>query len=175
MKYLIILISTLLFQCSGSKSSDKSWDEINYNYNSGTVPPPYYYSFSIKIKSNREGRITYAPDYDDKNTWGYDFKITKKDLKDLTSKIESSKIMEKEIESMPDNMRPIGGSIHYGSILFEKEGVIKKHDLPGFPVSESMKNELENIFNRIRAFVPKEIWDDIEIRKNNYIEQFKDK
>lgn len=148
--------------------SQYSWTDINYHFQTGTVPPPYYYSYELYINSGGSCSISYRPSYSNDSVWVYKFDLITDQLNTLDSSINKSGVLTDSITSLPENKHPIGGSLKNVVITLYQDPVLDRLPpvirTPYFP-SGDYKQKLENLYESIVLLVPQSIWDDIEMRK----------
>lgn len=170
-----ILFSLLLLvfaSCSTSQDSVK-WSSVSYMYESGPLPPKYQYNYTITLNTNLDGGMVAFFGGDPANpSLTYDFKISKDSIKILTEAIKNSKILEEEIGQLPENMHPIGGSLEKVRVVLVNENPNldqppRAKESPYFPV-EKYKKGLQNLYETIKVFVPKKVWDDFEAKRTEY-------
>jgi hypothetical protein len=145
------------------------------------MPPPYFYSYSILINSDdASGFLKYAFDYSQEDNPPLEYKLTfsEEQMGILNEAIRGSKVLCEEIESVPDSLQPIGGSVENIKItivdpnpdLDQPPRIIKT---PYFPI-EKYKEGLENLYETINKLVPESIWEEIKTKKDEYIKQYED-
>jgi hypothetical protein len=49
----ILNLTLILVLSTGIVIAQNQWEEIVYHYQTGTVPPPYYYSYDLTINPSR--------------------------------------------------------------------------------------------------------------------------
>jgi hypothetical protein len=142
------------------------------------MPPPYFYSYSILINSDdASGFLKYAFDYSQEDNPPLEYKLTfsEEQMGILNEAIKESKVLCEEIESVPDSLQPIGGSVQNVKItivnpdpnLDQPPRII---ETPYFPIEE-YKEGLENLYETINKLVPENIWEEIKTKKDEYIKQ----
>jgi hypothetical protein len=148
--------------------SQLAWTDITYHFQTGTVPPPYYYSYELHINSGGECNLTYRPTYSNDSIWVYKFNLISDQINELDSIVIKSGVLTDSINSLPENKHPIGGSIKniiitlYQDPTFDRMPPVIK--TPYFPTAE-FKEKLENLYDSAGALIPQNIWDEIKERK----------
>jgi|WetSurMetagenome_2_1015567.scaffolds.fasta_scaffold602403_2 hypothetical protein len=185
MKNLILFFVFLsnIFSCSNSQTgiSEKkdNWASIQYFYNSGPLPPQYHYDYNISITREGIGNITCNIGYD-KSLPGiiYDFKLSKDTIDLIDKAINQSGVLTEEIESLPPNKHPIGGSLKNVRIVLEvpkADSLLDRpprvKETPEFPV-EKYREKLDRFYSTITSLIPKYIWDDVELKRKDFEENY---
>jgi hypothetical protein len=163
-----IIFITVLFS---SALTFSQWDEIVYHYQTGSVPPPYFFSYDLTINSAGTGTLVYSPNYGNDTTWVYNISFTESDLKKLNEVITRSNILNETIPALPDSLKPIGGSLQNVSIQTPQDPSLDQAPprivTPYFP-EESYKEALTGIYSVIQKMVPDNVWNEINERKEEY-------
>lgn len=188
--FLILVTVPFSYSCSHDEKSKEcnhelnnehqcKWSTLEYSFRSGTMPPPYFYSYSILINSDdASGFLKYAFDYSQEDNPPLEYKLTlsEEQMGILNEAIKESKVLCEEIESVPDSLQPIGGSVQNVKItivnpdpnLDQPPRII---ETPYFPIEE-YKDGLENLYETINKLVPENIWEEIKTKKYEYIKQY---
>jgi len=153
-----------------STFSQYNWTDVQYHYQTGSVPPKYWYEYDIFINTSGKGslvfHISYADDSTNRNAV-YELNLTRTQVSDINTEIENSNVLTQKMEEM--ERPPIGGSRQNMRISLPQDPRIDHMpsaiETPYFPKSEDIKTALEKLYDVIRSEVPQSVWDDIEIRK----------
>ena len=158
--------------CSVSQDEVK-WSSVNYMFESGPLPPIYQYSYSVTINRNCDGGMVGFIGSDPSNpSLTYEFKVSKDSLKFLNDAIKNSKILIEDIAELPEGKRPVGGHLEKVRIIIENDNPNldqppRVKESPFFPVEKYQKG-LNNLYETILSFVPKNVWDDFNAKKEEY-------
>jgi hypothetical protein len=148
--------------------SQLAWTDVNYHFQTGTVPPPYYYSYELFINSGGSCSISYRPSYSTDSVWVYKFDLITDQLNTLDAAITNSGVLTDSITSLPENKHPIGGSLKNVVITLYQDPVLDRLApvirTPHFPTAD-FKQKLEDLYESIVSSVPQSIWDEIKERK----------
>ncbi len=150
--------------------SQFTWSELTYHYQTGTVPPPYYYSYDLHINSSGDAQLIYAPSYSNDSNWVFNLKLTQDQISKLDEEINSSEVMTAEVKALPENKHPIGGPLRNIKIILTMDSGLDH--LPGsittpyFP-EKKYKEKLDNLYKVVSSLVPQETWDEIKARKES--------
>lgn len=171
MKTIIFSIIGLFLLPGVQAEAQYEWTDIQYHFQTGSVPPPYYYEYDIYISATGTGSLAYHGGYESdtsKKDYTYDFNVLPDDLKSLDQRIQTSKVLTDAFEELEKH--PIGGSINRVFITMPQDPRIDHRppriETPYFPKSKKQKAALEKLYAKIKSLVPQSVWDDIESRKN---------
>jgi hypothetical protein len=170
-----LIISCFLFvfaSCSTSQT-DIQWSSLSYMYESGPLPPKYQYNYTINMNTNGDGGVVCFIGSDpSSSSLIYEFKISKDSIAILDNAVKKSKILDEEIERLPEWKHPIGGYLEKVRVVIVNNNpnldqAPQVKESPYFPI-EKYKEGLQNLYKTIVAFVPQKIWDDFEVKKQEY-------
>lgn len=168
-----ILFALLLF--STAVYSQNEWTELTYHYQTGTVPPQYYYSYDAVLSYSGSLTLIYHPSYND-TTWTYTMEANPDSLKALKEAIISSGILTEKIEEVSDMHKPIGGSLQNVRIVLPQDPNLDQMPpmitTPYFPANK--KSELTDIYNKIKNIIPEGTMSELKARKEKIFEEKKD-
>jgi hypothetical protein len=172
----ILNLTLILVLSNGAAIAQNQWEEIVYHYQTGTVPPPYYYSYDLTINPSGTGTLVYSPNYGKDTTWVYNITLSEDDVNRLSSAISESGVLTGTISELPDSLRPIGGALQNISIQQPRDPNLDQTPgrivVPYFPKPE-FREKIMNLYSQIKKMVPQSIWDEIDLRKGEYIKNHK--
>lgn len=172
----IIFILLGFFIITGIVIPNTKWTDIMYHYQTGTIPPPYYYKYDLTINSAGFGTLVYYPDYSEMTSWVFALKFSEEDINKLDKLISESNLLNETIPSLPDSLHPIGGPLKSLTIVLEQDPNLDQAPprikTPYFP-AEEYKEKINSIYEEIRNLVPQSTWDEIKTRKDEFIEKYK--
>jgi hypothetical protein len=175
MKNIIFSIFGLLI-ITGLLTSQTKWTDITYSYQTGPIPPPYFYHYNFIINSGGVGTLVYQPDYPDTETWVYTIKLCDEDIKQVDEAITKSKILDETIPALADSLRPVGGSLEKVTVMLVQDPNLDQmpHSIvtPEFPKKE-YKEQLDELYSVIKNLIPQSTWDEINARKDEFIKNYK--
>lgn len=173
MEKIVLLFSMVIFSSCSTSQTNYEWSSLSYIYDSGPLPPRYQYNYTVTLNTNCEGGVVAFLGGDPSNTsLTYEFKFSKDSLIILDNAVKKSKILKEEIEKIPEDKHPIGGSLEkVRVVIFEDNPNLDRpprvKESPYFP-AEKYKSGLQKLYETIKTFVPKKIWDDFEKKKQEY-------
>jgi len=173
-KITLIFVSFVLL--TSNLYSQYEWSELIYHYQTGSIPPPYFYSYELRITSTGPGTLSYYPDYSQDTLWTFAITVTEEDLEVLNSSIVKSNFLREQIPSVPDNQKPIGGSLQNLTIILyldpNLDQLPQKITTPYFPENEYTER-LAKLCDLMKSHVPEATWKEIEGLKEDHIKKNK--
>jgi hypothetical protein len=170
----IFSLAAALLMATSPLLSQGKWTDLMFHYQTGTVPPPYFYQYNININSGGSAVLVYFPGYSIDTSWAYKFDVSEIDIKRLDDSIASSKILTEPILSMPEHKHPIGGSIESLTVVLWEDPALDQRPptlvVPDFPQPQ-FKEAIDNLYSTIKSLAPQTIWDEISKRKEEYIKK----
>jgi hypothetical protein len=164
------IILTILFANCVTLYSQTEWTELTYHYQTGSVPPPYFYSYNINLNVSGKGQLVYFSSYSMDSSWVYDLNINDSVMNVLNEALKKSNIFTDSIIALSENRHPIGGSMQNVKIVLKQDSNLdqmpKTIVVPYFSEKE-FKEGLEKLYKTIKEIVPQNLWDDIQSRKEN--------
>ncbi|MBM4157932.1 MAG: hypothetical protein FJ216_04025 [Ignavibacteria bacterium] len=148
---------------------------FQYEFFYSSVPAPYFYQYKITVNSNLECEIKYILGYEESQSHVYkcDFKIKKSQLKSLKKFIKNSKILTSDIKQSNDI--PCGGCSE-SIIIITTQKISKKSTdsirIPSYP-EKKYEEVITSLYKRINNLVPKNIKDELEQKREEYIKDKK--
>jgi hypothetical protein len=122
---------------------------FTYRWKLGSVPPPYYYEYTIRVKEDGTGDIELLPDYPEHHPQKRTapMRLNKTTLKFLFEEMQSAGLFEKACAEVESNW--IGGS--QASLDVRAWG--KDFHVP-FSISSADTRRLEPVFLAIQELIP---------------------
>lgn len=167
MKTIIALAILILpLGCTKSQNltpSTYQWSSVSLLYNSGPIPPPYQYEYTLTITTEGRGILVYS--YGSNNpSITYEFSVPADTLAKINEGINVIGLLEYDIEPLPFDKIPIGGSttvirvvIADNDPLLDRPPQLKQ--TPPFPSTK--KEEIENLSELLKRQVPVEKWEEL--------------
>lgn len=131
---------------------------VTYEWNSGSVPPPYYLEVRVVIRSDGSGTLEGRPDYPANRppVWTWTFAVPAAALDGVAAAVADA-----EARGAPGE--PPGGPPHTGgaveSVVAERAG--QEGSLPPDPA----------LVAAVRRAVPSEVWAELGARRDRTIER----
>jgi hypothetical protein len=176
MKYLSNLLLTLLaVSCIGCAAFHPSTNDRNarpddfgveYRWREGSLPPPYHYEYTVIIKPSGRSEIVFTPDYPSTSVpkWTESFESEERDLNDLYRVIVENGLFTQKWQKL--DRAPVGGSNQM--LVVTAEG--KRITVEDYLVSEQQAGA-KAMYAAVQALVPKEIWERLQARRQQYIQE----
>jgi len=134
---------------------------LQYEWREGSMPPPHYYEFTIRINSSLKCEIIFRPDYPSHNPpeWKEHFKVNRTDIDNLHRLMREKDVFSKEW-AVEDRIAE-GGS--YDWLDIQAEG-------GSFRIPSDIKDrtEIEEVYQFIKSLVPQKIWSDLHARRDKF-------
>ena len=152
MKNLFLIFFTLLLVgCASTNfSSERPNDfQLKYYWETGSLPPPYFYSYRILIGPGTQGKIKFQADYSDEDPpiWIEAIKISENDLDQLYQMLYGMGMFEKEWQQEMD--------IPDGSIARKLSGLAygEAFSIPSYVDGDQQAKDARMLYEVIEAKV----------------------
>ena len=134
--------------------------QVRYAWYEGSMPPPYYYEYEIRIGPGTRGRILFRPDYDVENppTWTREFTVTEDDLNALYDMTVGDRGWRR---AAADELFAVGGP--------QMQLVVIAHDQARGAWSFSEDSPLARVGQYVKSLAPERVWHDLMTRRDEYI------
>lgn len=174
MRYPIVAVSLMLLSgCTTMNPTPNPLDarpadfNVIYEWQEGSLPPPYHYEYTIKIKPDGQGEIIMLPDYDTDATpyWIEPFTVTPATLDQFYRLLIDQGLFTQRWQAQSDP--PVGGS--YDSLKVTAHD--RQIDIPSF-VIPAQSAAVEAIGAAVRALVPQHLWDKLNTQREQYVRDF---
>ena len=173
---LLLLILFAGWKCSSIQTQEQ-WTTIYLNYYSGPLSPIYQHYYTVTISNDLKGLYTFSFPIDKQENYNYEFTITKEQLNKLTEAIKKSRIMDTTIPTELYNRTPVGSSTINAKIIVVNpdpnfDQPPKVFESPLHP-QEKYQKDLNELYDLIKSYVPKDKLNESEKKRNEYIEKNK--
>lgn len=168
--FATVLLFTVAAGCTSVNPTPNPLDtrptdfSLVYEWQEGSLPPPYHYEYTITIDPTGQGQIVMVPDYSFSNppTWTETFTITPAALDQLYRLLIDKGLFAQGWQAQQDP--PVGGS--FDSLHVTAHG--RQITVPSF-VIQTQANAAEDIATAARALVPQPIWDKLNTQREQYV------
>ena len=142
----------------GSEAADFS---ILYKWSEGTVPPPYYYEFTIRLGPGKQGSIEFLPDYPmhDPPMWTETFDLDEGDLNRLHALMAEKGVFTAGWTEVADP--PVGGSLEWMEVTVGEERFL-------VPSTIEEKETVRDVYRTINSLVPERIRDKLMAQREEF-------
>jgi hypothetical protein len=169
---LILSSLVLLLLATGCAAMNPTPDPLNsrpadfkvvYDWQEGSLPPPYHYEYTITIEPGGQGQIVMVPDYAFSNppTWTETFTVTPAQLDQFYRLLIDKGLFTQRWQAQSDP--PVGGS--YDSVSITAHG--KQISIPSF-VIHAQAAAAEDISIALHALVPPDLWGKLDTQRGQY-------
>ena len=157
--YLVLFVSAAY----NTACTQTTWTKVEYNFNVGSQPPPYHYSYKITITKEGIAELEYIAGYTktDNNTYKNTIEIEKDRLRNLKNEIMQSDILNITINQSPNDEIPEGGHSEY-LVIYNRDKLLAS--VPFYP-DLTYEKVLYKLYNAIVNCIPDNIWKEIESQK----------
>jgi hypothetical protein len=140
---------------------------VTYEWQEGSLPPPYHYEYTIKIKPDGQGEIVMLPDYDTDATpyWIENFTVTPAALDQLYRLLIDQGLFTQRWQALSDP--PVGGGYDFLRVTAHDRQI----DIPPF-VIPAQAAAAEAIGAAVRALVPQNMWDKLNAQREQYVRDY---
>ena len=139
--------------------------QLEYYWETGSLPPPYFYSYRITLGPGTRAEIEFQADYSGDNTpvWLEVIDITENDLDQLYEMLYTMGMFEKEWLQATDT--PAGGSASY------LKGVAygQAFSIPSFVAGDQQARDARALYEHIEGLVPRETWVKLLALHDDYV------
>lgn len=167
--FFFLLIFFVLAACAQQDSALATRSEdfnVVYEWQEGSLPPPYHYEYTITVTPDGEGTIVMTPDYPAEGVpvWTETFALEPAHMDALYQLLVSNGLFHNswQQESEP----PVGGSSQ--SIVITAHG--REITIPTF-VSAAQQEAASRIHAAMEALVPETIWAQLNAQREQYIQE----
>lgn len=138
---------------------------ILYEWQEGSLPPPYHYEYTITIEPDGRGQIVMVPDYpsDDVPTWTETFDLSRAELDTLYRFLMGQGLFTHSWRAQDDP--PVGGSSQSLIVTAHEQEIV----IPSYviPAQDAAAREISAA---IVAMVPKPIWEKLNAQREQYVQ-----
>ena len=141
--------------------------QIKYYWETGALPPPYFYSYTIAIGPGVQGEIEFVADYEDEDppVWVEQITISDQELDHLYQKLFEMALFEggwQQAEDIPD-----GGSANKLSVTAYGQEFL----IPSYVAGEERAKDAKALYELIEGLVSQEIWEELNTLHDEYVRE----
>lgn len=165
----ILCVSCIAAQkpSKGDEMSNTSDFQVRYIWREGSLPPPYYFEYTIQIGPGVQGTIEFQPDYpfNDPPIWVEELTLSPQQISDLYDLMKEKQVFTREWN--PVDEPSVGGGVQW------IEGVAngQRFSVPE-QLSSSDAKEMAEVYSTIRSMAPASIWSTLLTRQKEYQEEY---
>lgn len=144
--------------------------EIRYEWQEGSIPPPYHYEYTIRFGPGLNAEIEFRPDYEfnDPPIWKESFKLNVPQLASLYDLMQAQGVLDREWQR--------GAGLSVGGSVEWLEGTAGGH---AFSIPSELDPEdsaaISPVYQAIRSLVPQPVWAELMSRRNQYEREYLEK
>ena len=139
---------------------------VSYSYSTGSLPPEYYYAYTLEIAADGQAQIAYSPTYpgDDVPTLRAEFTLEGRALDSLYADLRAGGAFDGRWSAGGEGDEPVGGSVARLSLTANGQQVA----LPEY--AETDDRALSDLKARVAAVIPVEVLADLEAQRAQYLQ-----
>ncbi len=139
---------------------------VEYEWREGSLPPPYHYEYTIIIRPSGQSKIVLSPDYPSTTVpeWTGFFKVQAQGLNDLYRTMVQNGLFTRKWRQL--DAAPVGGSNQ--TLLVTAQG--KQIKVEDYLVPEQQASA-KAMYAAVHALVPKDIWERLQTRRQQYMQE----
>ena len=143
---------------------------IRYEWQAGSLPPPYHYEYTIQIGPAPEGEVEFRPDYsfNDPPVWTERFDVAEQDLTRLHELMADKGIFSKRWQ--PSEQVLVGGGAQWAEISANG----KQYIIPS-QLDPELTEKMGEMYEAIRALVPEATWKKLKVKHKDYEREYLEK
>ncbi|MDD5168122.1 MAG: hypothetical protein PHN75_04830 [Syntrophales bacterium] len=167
MLFVVSCIGCATFHPSTNERNERPDDfGVEYEWREGSLPPPYHYEFTVIIKPSSQSEIVLTPDYPATTVprWTEFFKVEEQGLNDLYRVMVENGLFTRKWRQM--DAAPVGGSNQ--TLAVTAQG--KRIKVEDYLVSDQQVSA-KAMYAAVQALVPKEIWERLQARRQQYMQE----
>lgn len=164
----LLFFALIAVSCSTENlSSERPNDfQLEYYWETGSLPPPYFYSYQIFIGPGSKGEIRFQADYSgqDPPVWVESIEISEVELDQLYQMLHEMGMFEKEWRQAADT--PDGGSAS------KLSGIASGHEffIPSYVDNDQQAGDADALYEFIETLVPQNTWKKLMSLHDEYVE-----
>jgi hypothetical protein len=168
--FLLLISLTLFTACAPAPPapSENRPDDfrILYQWWAGSMPPPYYYEYRLEVDPTGAAWIILTPDYPASQVPSYteNFSLSEQQLEDLYQEMVELGLFR--LNWQAEDSPPVGGST---SLLTVTAGG-REIRILSYTI-ERQRQQAERMADTVRGTVPQEVWDRLEEKRQEYMEE----
>jgi hypothetical protein len=140
---------------------------LEYEWEKGTVPPPYHYEYTIRMGPGSQGEVVFRPDYSRHNppVWRETFSVSDEMSSELYSLMVEKGVFSTSWRGM--DPPPVGGSLE--RLKVTADGM--QFSVPSNIIPEQAK-AIRDVYRTIRSMVPETVWAKLMALRKDYEQNY---
>lgn len=138
---------------------------VVYEWQAGSLPPPYHYEYTLSVGPAENGTIIYQPDYafSEPPVWTEAFTVTAAALDAVYALARANDVLRDGWGAVDDP--PVGGELE--TAAFTADG--RTYTWP-YALTEADQARVQPVYAAIRALVPPAVWEKLEAQRQAYMD-----
>ena len=173
---LLIWVFSGLIGCPTGKPARNPMDRrpddfaVLYEWQEGSLPPPYYYEYRINLQPSGNGEVTMIPDYPSERVpvWTETFTVQIDTLDELYRMMIARGLLTKDWQTQ--SLPSVGGSREFMTVMAHR----KRIAIPARVIHEQ-ESQVGAMYSALRTLVPKAIWDKLNTQRGQYVKEHQER
>lgn len=154
----------MLVSCNTKSPQTPDDFSLYFEWNTGSLPPQYTYTYAITLGPGTQGKLAYQPGYekDKLHHWEVDFSVSEQQMVDLYQYLDSQDMFRSNWE-VGESMEGSSGT----TLILNSHG--RQYNIPSLSILD--RSEYARVvaaMQAIRNLVPRAIWDEMDTRQTEY-------
>lgn len=139
---------------------------LRYEWNEGSLPPPYHYEYIIRVGPDGVGAVVMIPDYPTEGVpeWREAFAVDASTLDALYALMVAQGVFTTEWREAGDI--PVGGPVEWVEVTANGRTV----EVPGYPI-EAQAEAMAPVYAAVNALVPPDLMAGLMEKRQEYVEE----
>lgn len=169
---LLPALASLLFACAKSTPTPDTMNTrpddfaILYEWQEGSLPPPYHYEYTVAIQPDGQGQVVIIPDYpsEDVPTWTEAFTVPPTELDRLYQLMVDKALFAQKWRSQ--EAPPVGGSSESMTVTAHGVQIV----IPVY-VIPAQADAAAEMFSAVTGLVPQAVWEKLNAQREEYVKE----
>lgn len=143
---------------------------LTYEWQEGSVPPPHYYTYTIRLGPDSVGEIIFHPDYAFNNppVWVEKLEFSTEKFNELFALMAQKAVFSKQWHLAP--------GVSTGGKLERVEGTANgEHFSVPYPLETNDAQLMAEVYRSIQSFVPSPVWAKLMQQRAEYVQTYLEK
>ena len=168
--FAILLFAALVGCLTPSATNSRPDDfSITYQWQEGSLPPPFHYEYRITLQPTGQGEVVMIPDYPSEQvpTWTETFTVQPVALDNLYQVMVDNGLFTHNWRAQENP--PVGGSSQSMVVTAHGEQItIPAYVMPG------LETTVTEMYSAVTALVPPNAWATLDMQRQQYIQEHQD-
>jgi hypothetical protein len=164
-EFLPIIVSAICVPALVAASSIQPQDfGVSYQWNTGSLPPKYHYSYTVSIDAQGHGQVAMQASYGQSPQWKEAFQVSPAGMDSLYQVLRKNDFTTRRWHQL--QQPPVGGTHRTLTITANRQNF----KVADFVIKEQQASANE-IYKAVEIKVPEAVWKKLEAKKQKYLQQ----